>query len=213
MNKIQKFKTFYESIISTVVSIACVYVLNNYQEDLPKNQTAKGVFVIIFISIFVILLNKLVNSIVDSSKWLRRQIDPANFIEGYWCDTTYDENGTALHLVILTISYQDGQYTLCGETFEKEGKKISTFNSTHSNFNNHELLAIVTSKHAGKSLDRALDYFNFTQTADSYEGFYFDFNVNKVIHISGVKLLSDELKAFNNFKTLKDKSNFAKSKL
>lgn len=213
MTKIEKFKAFYETIIGTVVSIACVYVLNNYQEDLPKNQTMKGLFVVIFVSIFIILLNKLVASIIDTSKWLRRLIDPSSFIEGYWYDITYDQSGNFVHLVFLTIKYQNSIYTLCGETFDKNGKKVSTFNSTHSNFSNHELLAVVTSKYTGRTLDRALDYFNFTQTADSYEGFYIDINTNKLVDISGTKILQNEIKKFKGLKTLNDKANFAKSKV
>lgn len=213
MTKIEKFKAFYETIIGTVVSITCVYVLNNYQEDLPKNQTVKGLFVIIFVSIFIIILNKLVTSLIDNAKWLRKLIDPSSFIEGYWYDITYDENKNFAHLVFLTIKYENSQYSLCGETFNQSGYKISTFNSTHSNFNNHELLAVVTSKYTGRTLDRAFDYFNFTQTADSYNGFYIDFNTNKVFDISGTKISRSEIKEFNGLKTLDDKANFAKSKI
>ncbi|WP_336732169.1 hypothetical protein [Chryseobacterium sp. VD8] len=211
MTKLEKFKLSYETFIGSFISVALLYLSNFLMEFVTKNPRIQACITILMLTTLVAWLNRVVVTAVERLSCLRKWIDRTNFIEGFWYDITYDDDRNIVHVVFLTITFENSKYELCGEAFDKVGNKISTFNSSHSHFINHELTAFVNSTGDKNILERSFDYYNFNKTADSYNGFYIDFSTLKPKSILGKRVNKEDVKKFNGFKKFENIEAFIKT--
>lgn len=211
MTKLEKFKLSFETFVGSFISVSLLYFSNFLMEFVTKDPKIQACITVLMLTTLVSWLNRIVISAVERFSWLRKWIDKTNFIEGFWYDTTFDDNGNIVHIVFLTITFENSKYELCGEAFDKTGNKISTFNSSHSHFINHELTAFVNSTGDKNILERSFDYYNFNKTADSYNGFYIDFSTLEPKSILGKRVSEEDVQKFKKFKKFENIEDFIKT--
>jgi hypothetical protein len=214
MNNFESFRTVYNLIIVTITSVLTVYLLSYYESKI-KGKKLSTLFVVISVSILIVVLNYSVEKLIDNNASVRKWIDPDNFIEGYWYDITSDSTGVT-HGVVMKISYENGNYLVTGETMNLSGEHYATFKSTSIVYSNRVLFFNFETYNSNNYLDQGIDQLQFGIPPDSYTGFYLNYHYpggTKIFAVTGTKVKDEELKYYNNFKSIDDKKKFLYEKI
>ena len=204
----QEFKTIYDLIIGTISS-TCTALLIGYLNRKIQDKKLSMIFTVIIISIFIIIANYSMKSLIENSSSVRQWIDPNNFVEGYWYETSPpDSNNKIKHETLIKIEYKNGNLVLTGETYDTTGKSYANFRSTTTAYNEGELFLQYTSFNITHGIGQGFDQLQFNTPPNSYKGFVFSSTSKKYYSMAGTKINDKELQSYNNFNKDSDKKKF-----
>lgn len=209
MQNLEKIRQTYTIIVGVITSFVTPYLLSLLQDSIA-NSGLRHLVIIILIGISLIVLNLLLEHVINNSAGFRKLISPKSFIEGFWYDTTF-ENEKLRHVVIMNIFYEKGGYVVHAEYFNAQKQHIGNFTSMPSIYHNNELLFRVDLSYLNYKNKQSIDYLKFNSPPSSYIGYYIDLNHAdgiKQIEVQGTRIKSKTLAAFNNFREIEDKGNF-----
>ena len=213
MKNFENFRYIYSLIIATTASILCAFFINYLQEKIKADIKLSFFLTILVVSIIITIINIGVEKLIDNSQTFRKMIDPTNFIEGHWYDKTY--NGDKLvHVVILNICYEKGNFSIYGETFDGSKNHIANFTTTQTAFSNKQLFAFVNVNYTGRGNDSGIDHYIFGSPSTSYTCSYIEFHNPsglKRTEVSGEKISESKMRRYNHLETLPDRKEFISS--
>jgi len=205
---LQNFKHIYDLVIGAVSSIGTALLLGYFSKKLESRKVSTIVIVII-VSVFIIVSNYFVNNLVNGSSAFRRWIDPNNYIEGYWFETSPpDTNNIIKHETFVKIEYNDGAYVISGETFDSSGRSYANFKSVSSAYYNGILYFQYTSFNQTHGIGQGFDQVQFDSPPNSYKAFIFSSSSKRYYGTDGVRIDKGQVEAYKDFNTIDDKRKF-----
>lgn len=212
MDEFEEFRKLYTIVITTFASVLTAVLLDRFKDKI----SSKGfltMFTVVLVSIILAVLNYGVERIIDKSTSVRQWIDPDNYIEGYYYDITII-NGAIDHAAMIKISYDNGEFSMTGETISLDGKHIATFRSQTAIYKDRTLFLTFESygENGINPVLQGIDQLQFGIPPNSYSGFYMSYD-GKLNPIVGYKVGPEELEMYHSFSSLKDKQAFLTARM
>lgn len=140
IDKIQSFKSWTQTIITSIIGVLSGLVLKNVSSfnDINILLLLITIFIIILISKFT---QYILNKIIANSVKLRKLLLGKHFIEGYWIEGVIDisEVNKLESFAIIKISYIDTYYEVSGDSYSTNGKLRGSFQSIYSDYEKYHL--------------------------------------------------------------------------
>jgi hypothetical protein len=210
---IQNFKHIYDLAIGAITSVGTAMLLGYFNKRLTSKKVSTAIILII-VSVFIMVTNYLLNNIINNNSSFRKWIDPENYIEGYWYETSPpDSNNVILHETFVKIGCLDGAYVVSGETFDTLGNSYANFKSVSSAFYNANLYFQYTSYNQVHGIGQGFDQLQFDNPPVSYKSFIFSSTSKKYYGTNGTRINDELVKTYNKFISIDDKRKFILDKI
>lgn len=196
MKKLQNLKTIIDSIgiggAALIADLVKTYAAaQNWNQYIP---------IILFVSVTIVLspIISLTGSLlVNKSRSVRKALLGSEFIEGYWTDYT-TRNELKKTFGIITITYNNGGYTIQGNDYLEDGTLESSFHSTALESNWPSILFVHKANRISKEghLVDGFSQFTFALIGGqlTYAGWSVDYGKKAHQIQSGRRLMENELK-------------------
>ena len=196
VRRIDTFIRWLSSIATSAIAIG-TYAVRSSLQSLVQNSPLALFILLVIVVLLSQVADYLIRQGVSKARWIRRYILGRQFVEGYWVDRVI-EGGQVESVGLLTIAYDNGQLEINGESLDTEGRRLGTFRTYISEYDNWEFRYAYHGMHKGKSDVRIDGYgeYHFVRGDRiplAFSGFLHDSRHMKQVLVQAEKVWHPEL--------------------
>ena len=141
MKKINKFLEITKAAASGILGVLSAYFFKKHLNEGGGEELWGTIAIAVVLFIVVSIFNYVIANIIDKCQWIRKKMLGKDFLEGIWMQKIASRSLTEkpIDYHIISILYEKGFYKITGESYNKKGKYIASFQSYSSKYENHIL--------------------------------------------------------------------------